>query len=193
MKELGFCFVNDEDKGDDNGGAGNDEKKDAPWAREFGDKFEPDKAWETIQNSRKSERQMRNKLESLEKRISERDDADKSEIDKVKSQLEKLMEENNTYKQRERERTLSSVVAEAARKEGAIYPDDVYALVASQLEVDDDGKPRNADSIIRNLKSNRPMLFEDRNVDQNVQNRQRSNNQSSNNMNDLIRRAAGKT
>jgi gas vesicle protein len=193
---IGICYAEGEGESDankdanDNGGSGGNQA--APWAREFGDTFDPNKAWEALQNSRKTERTMRNQHDALKKRVDALDEADKTESEKLRGTLEKLTEENNALKQRERERTLTGVVADFAKREGAIYPDDVYALISSQLDIDDDGAPTNAETIIRNLKSSRPMLFEDRNVDQNVQNRQRGNN-TDNNMNDMIRRAAGRT
>lgn len=188
--QYGICCTND-NGGDENGGGGGNQQqqqqqKDPPWKSEFGDTFDADKAWEALQNSRKESRGFRSERDRLTTQLKERDDADKSETEKLRERLDNLEKENQGYKTRERETRVSRVVAEAASAAGAIYPEDVYALVSSQLEIDDNGEVRNAVGVIRELKSRRPALFDDGNVDQNQQNRQRGSN-SAVNMNDLLR------
>lgn len=149
--------TNDNTNTNDNGGNGG--KKDPPWKSEFGDTFDPDKAWEALQASRRAERTAKNGLNTAEKRLKEIDDADKSELTKAQERLAEMEKTLEGYAKKEREATQRVTVAEAARKHGAVNADDIYALVASQLEVDSDGKVTNAEKVVADFKKSRPAYF----------------------------------
>lgn len=192
LKDIGFCFVNDNgDDNDDSGGGGggndddDDDKNDIP----------PEKLKEALKNARKLERTYRaenktvkQQLEALQKEKKEREDAEKTELEKLQSSNAELQEKLSSYEKREREASLRSAIAEIAKAQGAIYPEDIYDLVSAKLEVDRDGKVNNADDVIKTFKTNRPALFTSSNIDQNQQNRDNGSSSGVKSMNDILRR-----
>lgn len=186
LKDIGFCFVNDNDNDDGDGGGGNgDDENEIP----------PEKLKEALANARKLERTYRaenktfkQQLEALQKEKKDREDAEKTEIEKLQGSNAELQEKLTSYEKREREASLRSAIAEIAKAQGAIYPEDIYDLVSTKLEVDKDGKVTNADEAIKAFKTNRPALFTSSNIDQNQQNRENGGSSGAKSMNDILRR-----
>lgn len=142
------------------------------WADDpdFADGFDGDRAYSTITNLRRSERDLRNKVSELERQVQ---DAGKSqtELEKISKRLESMEAENRAFKERERTNTLRGQVADEARKAGAHNPDDIYALLdASALDIEEDQekgvlKIRNVTSLVNNLKRDKAYLFSTRPAD----------------------------
>lgn len=172
---LATQYAPDNGEGDSGGGTGGGQggsgggqgaSGDTPkWKAEFGDNFDPDRAYSTIEAQRKAEREALKRAEAAEKKLKEREDAERSDLEKAQARATELEEKLKSYEQRERESALRAQVAEVAKKIGAYYPEDVYVLVHEDLEVGDDGKVRNADAVVKSLKQNRPALFQRQTAD----------------------------
>jgi hypothetical protein len=177
------CFVND-DGGNDDGGGGNDD--DEP----TGD-LEAIKL--ALKNARKLERNAVRERDALKREKDERDNASKTELEKAQSKAAELEAKIREYETKEREATVSNAIAETAKKLGAIYPDDVYALVKNKVDVDDSGSVKNAERVVKELRETRPALFNEVDVDQNARNNNRSEKPSTSmDMSNQIRRATGR-
>jgi hypothetical protein len=171
--------------GEGDGGGGGDgdtpkgsTKNSPPWASEFGDTFDPDKAWELIQNLRRNERTLKTQNTQTANKLKEIEDADKTEFQKLTEKVTALTTEIGSYKQRETEASQRSAVAEIAKKNGAIYPEDVYALIRDGIELDSSGAVTNAEGLIQNLRTSRPAMFTNtRNID--AKNNANTNGESS--------------
>lgn len=173
-------------------GNGNGNQQKPPWADEFGEQFDPAKAWDLITNLRTSERTLKTENRSLGTKVKTFEDASKSDTEKTQAELEALRSENEQFKRRERESNLRNQVAEEARKLGAIYPDDLFRLLGDEtLTVDEHGKISNLTKVLTDFRTARPALFNSRNIDQHS-GRDTSNPPNSNDFNAVIRRSAGR-
>lgn len=200
---LATRFTNDDGSGGSGGGSGGDGGDDKggsggggdggkggdtpPW----GDEFKPEQAWATITNLRKSERELKSAVRTLTTKVEAFETKDKTESEKLQDANTKLADRVKELEGRERAGSLRSQVAEEAKKAGAIYPDDVYALVQEDLEVSDEGKARNASEVVKTLKASRPQLFGRANGADGNAGRGGSTPTGSVDINSMIRRASG--
>lgn len=102
---------------------------------------------------RKEAAEARTKLKALE-------DEKLSESEKLQNRVKELEEKEKQWERERTESRLRSQVAEAGRKAGAIDPDVLYRLVdPDDIVLDDSGKPKNLDALIKHLRDTRPYLF----------------------------------
>jgi len=193
---FGACYMTN-DNGGDSGGTGgeggkpNDAPKDPPWKREFGDEFDPDKAWSLIQNQRRNERQLTTAKEAAEAKVAEFENASKTELEKATAKIAELEAKVAEANSREAMRAISGEVADTAKRMGAVYPDDVYALVSGKLEIKD-GKATNIEDVVKELATSRPMLFQASNIDQRKTNQTQQTGEGNAGMNAMIRTGLGR-
>jgi len=179
--------------GNSGAGGGKDTPKDPPWKAEFGDSFDPEKAWELIQNQRRAERTLKKERDDATGKVKEYEDKDKTELEKIQTKNKELEEQVKTLLAEQTRRNVASVIETAAQAAGALYPADVFKLIdQSELEMSDDGKVKNAEKVIQNLKQARPALFGRAPSADGGAGRQGSSPEGAGVMNDLIRRAAGR-
>lgn len=147
--------------GSGNGGNGNGgAATPPPWASEFGDDFKPEKAWETLQNLRRVERDLTKERNTLKGKVTEFETKDQTELEKATTKTSELEARIAAFEAKERTAGLRAQVAETARTAGAHNPDDVFALLdQSALEIDDAGKVKNATALINALKRDKAYLF----------------------------------
>jgi hypothetical protein len=113
-------------------------------------------------------------------------DAELSEAERTAKRVQELEKEI-------RLRDAKETVAEAARKAGAANTAAVYKLTYSMLEFDDAGKVSNLRDVIDAAKADAPELFPKRPGSGNGgSGNEGSSGSFSRNMNDLIRRSAGR-
>lgn len=178
------------DKGDKGGGGGNGGGDKPEWASEFGDKFDPDRAWNTIKTLREAERTLKRERDGHKREADGLKEASKSEADKLADRLTALEAENGALKTAQQTAIIRDAVADAARQEGAVYPDDIYKLLDSAAIEVEDGKVKNAAKLVTALKTSRPALFGNSSADGNKGRQQQG--ADGGDMNTLLRRAAGR-
>lgn len=150
---------NGSEGGQGNQGAGGGEQKPA-WASEFGDNFDPERAWATITNLRNAEKALTRRASTAEGKVKEFEQADQTEAQKLKSTVDELKAQLTQYQEREKAANLRSQIAEEARKQNALGPDDVFALLdQAQIEVDENGKVKNAVALVNGIRTAKPYLF----------------------------------
>lgn len=192
---YGACYLTNDNGGDNKPQGGGDNKpnndggKEPPWKAEFGDEFDPDKAWQTIQNQRREERRLKGETEKLGAKVKEFEDANKTEVEKLQSENEGLKKRIGELEGQISQAAISTQVAEIAKRLGAVYPEDIYALVSGRLEIKE-GKATNIEDVVKDLAQSRPMLFQGSNIDQNKNTSNGGNSGQS--MSALIRRASGR-
>ena len=108
-----------------------------------------------LDNARKAERAAKREADELRNKLKALEDAQLSEAEKLQRRVQELETANQRYEQQQREATLRSTVAEEARKAGAVYPDELFALVREDL----DDTASNAAKVIRDYKASHPLLF----------------------------------
>lgn len=148
-------------EGGSGGEGGNQQQAQKPaWAAEFGDNFDPERAWETISNLRRVEKQLNRTNTDLSKKVEAFEAAGQTELEKAQAAINTLTEENRLLKESAQRAAVKGQIAELARAAGAHAPDDVYALLdASAIQQDDDGKVTNGQSLINALKQQKAYLF----------------------------------
>lgn len=119
---------------------------------------------EAGRNLLKTERDARKNAErdlaALQRRIEEIEGKDKSDVERLTGERDKLAKDAESAIQRAREKAGKASVFEAARKANAVSANAVYALVRDQLDFDDDDEPTNADVLIAAAKKAEPSLFQ---------------------------------
>lgn len=126
------------------------------------------------------------RLEEKRKFEKQLKDAELSEAERTAKRVQELEKEI-------RLRDAKETVAEAARKAGAVNTGAVYKLVYSMLEFDDAGKVSNLRDVIDAAKADAPEFFPKRPGSGNGgSGNEGSSGSFSRNMNDLIRRSAGR-
>lgn len=175
--------------GSGNGGGGGGDTK-PEWASEFGDKFDPDRAWNTIKTLREAERTLKRERDQHKRKADELEGKDATESEKLAKRLSDLEAENGALKTAQQTAIIRDAVADAARQEGAVYPEDIYRLLDSDAIEVEDGKVKNAAKLVTALKASRPALFGNSSADGNKGRQQQG--ADSGDMNAMLRRAAGR-
>jgi chromosome segregation ATPase len=127
-----------------------------------GDDFDKDRALATIRKLREEQKTAKTQLKELEALKADqkkREDAEKSEAERLKEQIAEA-ERKATEAQRKLTQTQNRIAIErAAAKAGAADPDDVFRLLsADDFETDDDGNVTNAEKLVEALLKNKPYL-----------------------------------
>lgn len=94
----------------------------------------------------------------LTKRLKAYEDKDKSESEKNAERIAELERQNSELAAARRTDTLRLAAAAEARKLGFRNPDLAYRLVASEVEFDDAGTPKNVDRLLADLAKGDPYL-----------------------------------
>jgi hypothetical protein len=81
-------------------------------------------------------------------RLQEIEDSQKSEATKQADAMQKLRDENAALLLARRDDTLRLKAAASARSLGFKNPDIAYALIASSVEFDDEGQPKNVEKLL---------------------------------------------
>lgn len=154
--------------GNQDGGAGGNNaqnqqqtKAPPPWASEFGDAFDPERAWNTINNLRQEHRKATSDLKGAQTKLTEYEQANQTELEKAQARLKELETANAELAERERRAGLRAQIAEVGKAAGAHYPDDLFNLLdEANFQIESDGKIKNAAALITAMKAERPMLFQ---------------------------------
>jgi hypothetical protein len=154
-------------QGGDPGGAGGEPQGGQPqpqggppkWAAEFGDSFDPEKAYATIIAQRDSEKDLKKRANAAEKALQDIRDKDLPETERLNKRLVDL---EKALADRERElgdvRLRSGVTAIASRL-GYTDPDDAWRFIdRSAVTFDSDGEPKNLQKVLEDLLASKPYL-----------------------------------
>jgi len=126
-----------------------------------GDDFDKPRALATIKKLRDQEKSLKDQLKELDTLKAEqkkRDDAEKSEAEKLKEQIAELERKATTAEQRLTDQRNRNALERAATKAGLADPDDVRLLDAKDFEHDTDGNLTNADELVKALLKAKPYL-----------------------------------
>lgn len=148
-------------------GAGQEQGSEGKDQTKGEDEFDKDRALATIKTQREAEKALK---ADLKKATTERDalvaknkaeaDAKLSEQEQASKRLADLEAQLKETSTKAQVRVGKSALKSAAAAAGAIYPDDMPAIVGTDaLEFDDDGEPTNATALVEELKKSRPALF----------------------------------
>lgn len=118
------------------------------------------------------------------------EDATKSEAEKAAERIAELERQNSELAAARREDSLRISASTEARKLGFRNPDLAFRLIASAVEYDDHGTPKNVDRLLADVAKSDPYLV---NGPADFGGGPRGTAPAAgNNMNELIRRAAGR-
>ena len=110
-------------------------------------------------NAREQADRQAKKLSTYEKAEQEAKDAQLSEIERIKKQHTELQAQHETYTRQMQERVVRYEVERQAARLGIIDPDAAVRLLDwSELEMNDDGTPTNAEKLLEKLLKNKPYL-----------------------------------
>ena len=110
--------------------------------------------------AQKQIRDARKDAEKARARVSEFEDANKTELEKRDDALKAADERATAAEQRLRDANARSAVTDAATKANAISTRAVYALIRSDLEFDDEtGEPTNVTALLKAAQRDEPSLF----------------------------------
>ncbi len=127
-----------------------------------GDEFDKERALATIRKLRdeqKASKAQLKELELLKAKEKEREDAEKSEVERLREQIADLERKATDAEKRMVETSNRQAIERAAAKAGAADPEDVYALLKpSDFDLDDGGALKNADKLVEQLLKAKPYL-----------------------------------
>jgi len=140
-----------------------DDGVDSSLASEEDDESQDDEESDTDKEFTNALKKVRNEAKNLRKRLKDA----QAEIEQLRSQSnDALVEERDSYKKQledlrmeVRNEKTRSVVAQAARKAGAIEPDAVADMLIGKIAYDDEGNPTNIDKVVTDLKGTYKRLF----------------------------------
>lgn len=128
--------------------------------------FDEARARATIEAQRKAEREAKaelsatkKRLEELEKERQEREDAEKSELERAQARAEAAEKAAEDAAERVKATETRTAIILEASKLNIVDPDAAYTLLdKSEIEYDEDGKPRNVDKALKSLIESKPYL-----------------------------------
>jgi hypothetical protein len=144
-----------------------------------------------LDKERKAARDASKQLKSLQAELDQLRNAGKSEEEQREAALKSLQTEAERWKTRALESAARVAVSDAAAKANAIEPAAIFALVSRDIDYDDDGQPTNVADVIANARKAYPGLF--RAAAGSGDGGKGGTGAEANDMNALIRRAAGRT
>lgn len=141
---------------------------------------------------RSENKSLRDRLKPLEEAKAHADNAALSEVERLQRERETLAAENSTLKAERQARALADAATATARRLGFRNPDLAHRLIDhSALVLDDEGKPKNLDSLLGEVAKANPYLI---NGTTDFGGGPRGGAATPNNdVNTMIRRAAGRT
>jgi flagellar motility protein MotE (MotC chaperone) len=113
-----------------------------------------------LQAERDARKTADKELKTLQKRLADLEDRDKSELEKVSGERDRLIKDLEAREARLRILTASEKVHSAATKANAIEPAAVFKLVRDDLTFDDDGAPTNVSEVVAEAKKQYPAMFQ---------------------------------
>lgn len=121
----------------------------------------PDWAQAIVRDARKQAAAERKKLQPLEQRLTEFENRDKSDSERLTAERDRLAKDLEERETRVRDLTARQAVYEAADNAatGKVDRVAVYKIVRDELEYDSDGAPTNVDAVIAAAKKDHPGLF----------------------------------
>lgn len=131
-----------------------------PW----GDDFDPQRAWSTIQKQRDEAKELRAKARQADDaltRLKEIEDADKTELQKLEERVAEFEQREQQWQTEKRDTALRLAVAEKAQELGIVSPRLALAalkLEGADVEWSDGGEPTNLDSLLSDLLEREPGL-----------------------------------
>lgn len=121
--------------------------------QEPAEEFDAERARALIEKLRPFEKQAK----QLEKELKAIKDAELSETERLKQQLEERDNELNEYRSQIRETRARDATVEAAKN--AINPQAIWRMVRADVTYDDDGNPENLAPLIAGIQKDMPELF----------------------------------
>lgn len=134
----------------------------------------------------------RRRAADLEARLKQIEDSQLSESERLQKQLQELQAEKANWQRERRDLSVRQALQAAFAAEGARKPDALVRLFADQVDADDNGQIKNQAALLKQARADYPELFVARNGSADAAAGARSGG-SGLSMNDLIRRAAGRT
>lgn len=176
-------------------GTGTGETPPAPQGQQQqggGNEWDQDRARHTIETLRGRENEWkadREKLTAAETRLREIEDREKPEITRLSEENARLKAETDRLAAQSRDATTRQAFVEAAINAGAKRPEALFKL-AEGLQVDDTGQPKNAVSVLKEMRTAFPEFFGPGGSADGGAGRGASGVSAT--MDDVIRRAAGR-
>lgn len=102
---------------------------------------------------------LRKRLKDAEAKLSQFEQANQSEDEKIAQRLQQAEERATAAESRLRAEIGRRAVTDEAAKQGAISTKAVYALIRDDIAFDDDGEPTNIADLITQAKKDDPALF----------------------------------
>ncbi len=130
-------------------------------------------------------------LKDLRTRLTALEDKDKSDVDRITGERDRLKADLDAREARLRDLAVTTALTTAATKAGARYPELIVQRISADATLDDDLNVKNTDALITAAKKDYPDLF--RVVDGGADGGKgrESNANGTGNMNDFVRRQAG--
>ena len=116
----------------------------------------------TLRKERDRARAAERDLKALQKRLTEFEDRDKTELQKAQDRAAELEGKVTAAEQRIRDTNGRTAVYDAVasgKPNAAVSAKAVWALAREALEYDDDGEPTNVDAVLAKLRKDEPTLF----------------------------------
>ena len=112
-----------------------------------------------LAKERKAARDAQRALKAVQDKLNQIEAAGKPEEERREQALKDAETRAEAAERRLREANARSAVTDAATKANALSPRAIYALVADDLEFDDDGEPTNVTDLVAQAKKDEPALF----------------------------------
>jgi len=114
---------------------------------------------EYVRKLRAEAAEYRRRLRELEQAVKQHEEAKLSETERLQRRLAELEKERALWERERQERVLRYETMLAASRLGIVDPEAAYRLLdLSQLEFDEDGRPKNLEKALRELLRARPYL-----------------------------------
>lgn len=145
-----------------------------------------------LESERKAAAKWKTEAETAQKALKTFQDAQLSESEKRDQRLAELEREKSTWDLERQDWQTRESVTHAALRLGYADPADAYSLIdRASLDFDDAGKPRNVDKLLQDLIAAKPYLAGASRPGGSFDGGPRGAAAAGNNMNDILRRAAG--
>jgi hypothetical protein len=109
--------------------------------------------------ARREQREAAKELTTLRERLTELEGKDKSDVERLTAERDKLKTDLDSREMRLRELAIRTALMQAATKSGARYPELIVDRLSSQADLDDDLTVTNAETLVTTAKREYPDLF----------------------------------
>lgn len=152
-----------------------------------------EKVQRDAKEAREEAARYRTERNDLKTKVTEHERANETEVQRRERETKERDEETERLRQEVKSLRVGTVVKDAATKARAFNPDVVLRMIAGSIETGEDGKPTNVDALLKDLKKSDPYLFRrEGSNDAGHGNENGDEGGTPLNMNDQLRRAAGK-